>query len=195
MDRVFRLRRHSCNSVCRDRRIADFAPIDISWMSRVIDGLGALKDKLTPFDYWNSPFGWFSFSLGHHTCVGFLNITTYPRRDIISAAIGDVTRSRSLCEVMDGWAVTNTESTCAADVTNQTESVHFKHLEAPGLCSPLCSGRNVYHRIARAEIACVIEALASLFPTDYLHRGRQRNLPKANTMRAGNCRSMTPSIA
>ena len=48
MDRVFRLLRYSCNSVCRDRRIANFAPIDISWVSRVIDGLGALKDKLTP---------------------------------------------------------------------------------------------------------------------------------------------------
>jgi len=102
MDRVCRLLRYSRNSVCRDRRVADFTTMDIFWISRVIDGLGALKDELTPFDYQNSPFGWLFFSLGHHSCVSFLNITTDPRRDIIGAAIGDVTRSRILCEMMDG---------------------------------------------------------------------------------------------
>ena len=131
MDRVCRLLGHSCNCVCRDRRVADFAPIDISWISRVIVGLGALNDKLTPFDYWNLPFGWFYSLLGYHIRVIIIYIYIDPSRDIISAVIGDATRSWSLCKMMDGWAVLNTESACAADVTNQTASVNFKHLEAP----------------------------------------------------------------
>ena len=42
----------------------------------------------------------------------------------------------------------------------------LKHLEASGLCSYLGRGRNVYHRITRAEIACIIDALARFFLTD-----------------------------
>lgn len=114
-------------------------------------------------------------------------MTTDPRLDIIGAALADVTRSRILCEMMDGRAFTNKELACAAGVTAQTASVHLKHLEVAGLSISLRSGRNVYHRIASAEVAGVLEALASLSPTDHLNRAKNRNLPETDTMRARSC--------
>lgn len=114
-------------------------------------------------------------------------MTTEPRLDIIGAALADATRSRILCEMMDGRAFTNKELACAANVTAQTASAHLKHLEAAGLSTSLRSGRNVYHRIANAEVAGVLEALAGLSPTDHLTRAKNRPLPKADTMRARSC--------
>jgi len=112
---------------------------------------------------------------------------TEPRLDIIGSALADVTRSRILCEMMDGRAFTNKELAFAANVTAQTASVHLKHLKNAGLTSSLRSGRNVYHSIASAEVAEVLEALATLSPTDHLHRAKNRNLPNADTMRVRSC--------
>lgn len=114
-------------------------------------------------------------------------MTTEPRLDIIGAALADATRTRILCEMMDGRAFTNKELACAADVSAQTASAHLKHLEAAGLSSSLRSGRNVYHRIASAEVAGVLEALASLSPTDHLLRAKHRRLPEVDTLRARSC--------
>lgn len=114
-------------------------------------------------------------------------MTTEPRLDIIGAALADASRSRILCEMMDGRAFTNKELACAADVTAQTASVHLKHLEAAGLTASVRSGRNVYHRIANADVAAVLEALAGLSPTDHLSRAKNRTLPKADAMRARSC--------
>jgi DNA-binding transcriptional ArsR family regulator len=114
-------------------------------------------------------------------------MTTEPRLDIIGAALADASRSRILCELMDGRAFTNKELACAAEVTAQTASAHLKRLEAAGLSSSVRSGRNVYHRIASTEVAEVLEALASLSPTDHLHRAKNRNLPEVDTMRARSC--------
>lgn len=114
-------------------------------------------------------------------------MTTEPRLDIIGSALADSSRSRILCEMMDGRAFTNKELASAAGVTAQTASVHLKHLEAAGLISSLRSGRNVYYRIASAQVAGVLEALAGLSPTDHLHRAKIRNLPEVNTMRARCC--------
>ena len=110
-----------------------------------------------------------------------------PRLDIIGAALADPSRSRILCELMDGRAFTNKELACAARITAQTASAHLKHLEAAGLTSSLRSGRNVYHHIASEDVAAILESLASLSPTDHLHRAKIRNLPGANTMRARSC--------
>ncbi len=114
-------------------------------------------------------------------------MTTEPRLDIIGAALADPSRSRILCEMMDGRAFTNKELACSANVTAQTASVHLKHLEAAGLTTSLRSGRNIYHRIANAEVASVLEALASLSPTDHLQRATKRSLPDADAMRARSC--------
>ncbi|SFL23464.1 transcriptional regulator, ArsR family [Pseudovibrio ascidiaceicola] len=111
-------------------------------------------------------------------------MTAEPRLDIIGAALADSSRSRILCEMMDGRAFTNKELACAAKISAQTASVHLKQLQAAGLTSSIRSGRCVYHRIASEDVACVLEALAGLSPTDHLHRAK---MPEANTLRARSC--------
>lgn len=114
-------------------------------------------------------------------------MTIEPRLDIIGAALADASRSRILCEMMDGRAFTNKELACAAEISAQTASVHLKQLQAAGLTSSIRSGRCIYHRIANENVAEVLEALAGLSPTDHLHRATSRKLPEANTMRARSC--------
>lgn len=93
-----------------------------------------------------------------------------PRLDIIGAALADPSRSRILCELMDGRAFTNKELACAANVRPQTASAHLRQLEQAGLTASLRSGRHVYHRIANAEVAAILEGLAQLSPTDHVSR-------------------------
>ena len=107
-----------------------------------------------------------------------------PRLDIIGAALADPSRSRILCELMDGRAFTNKELACAAEISPQTASAHLKQLEGAGLTSALRSGRHIYHRVANAEVARVLEALATLSPTDHLAR---RGRTAADTQRARCC--------
>jgi len=112
---------------------------------------------------------------------------TEPRLDIIGAALADPSRSRILCEMMDGRAFTNKELACSANVTAQTASAHLKLLEAAGLTVSLRSGRNIYHRIANAEVAGVLETLSSLSPTDHLYRTKKNNPLDADAMCARSC--------
>lgn len=107
-----------------------------------------------------------------------------PRLDIIGAALADPSRSRILCELMDGRAFTNKELACAANVSPQTASVHLKQLELAGLTTSLRSGRHIYHRVANADVAQVLERLATLSPTDHLARPGQA---AADTRRARSC--------
>ena len=107
-----------------------------------------------------------------------------PRLDIIGAALADPSRSRMLCELMDGRAFTNKELACAAGVSPQTASAHLKQLEATSLTASLRSGRHVYHRIATAEVAQALEGLALLSPTDHLARSGRLG---AETRRARTC--------
>ena len=120
-------------------------------------------------------------------------MTIEPRLDIIGAALADPSRSRILCELMDGRAFTNKELACAANVSPQTASAHLKQLEQAGLTASLRSGRHVYHRIANAEVAVILEGLAQLSPTDHLLRPGQigtdtrqaRSCYKESTVKCG----------
>ncbi|MBN8290541.1 winged helix-turn-helix transcriptional regulator [Rhodobacter sp. NTK016B] len=111
-------------------------------------------------------------------------MTVEPRLDIIGAALGDPSRSRILCEMMDGRAFTNKELASAAKVSPQTASAHLKQLESAGLTASVRSGRHVYHRIAGADVAEVLEGLASLSPTDHLKRPGKA---ATDTQRARSC--------
>ncbi len=97
-----------------------------------------------------------------------------PRLDIIGAALAEQSRSRMLCELMDGRAFTNKELACAAGISPQTASGHLRQLQAAGLTCSLRSGRHVYHRLANAEVARVLETMASLSPSDHLSRGARQ---------------------
>ncbi len=93
-----------------------------------------------------------------------------PRLDIIGAALADPSRARILCELMDGRAFTNKELSCAANIAPQTATAHLKQLERAGLTTSLRSGRHVYHRIANARVASVLENLSTLVPDDHVRR-------------------------
>ena len=92
--------------------------------------------------------------------------------EIIGAALADPSRSRMLCELMDGRAYTNKELACAAEITAQTASAHLKQLQQAGMTVSLRSGRHVYHRLANEQVAVVLESIASLSPVDHLQRLR-----------------------
>jgi DNA-binding transcriptional ArsR family regulator len=111
-------------------------------------------------------------------------MTIEPRLDIIGAALADPSRSRILCELMDGRAFTNKELACAAGITPQTASAHLKQLKMAGLTTSLRSGRHVYHQIANADVASALEGLACLSPTDHLTRNIRSGL---NTQLARSC--------
>ena len=102
-------------------------------------------------------------------------MTAEPRLDIIGAALADSSRSRILCTLMDGRAFTNKELASAANISPQTASAHLKQLRSAGLTSSQQSGRHVYHRIANAEVASVLERLATLSPMDHLARSPRRD--------------------
>lgn len=112
------------------------------------------------------------WSQGHHDDT-IPVMTIEPRLDIIGAALADPSRARILCALMDGRALTNKELSCAAGITPQTASAHLKHLQSAGLTTSLRSGRHIYHQIVSAEVASVLENLASLSSTDHLVRDRR----------------------
>ncbi len=112
---------------------------------------------------------------------------TNPRLDILGAAFADPSRSRILCELMDGRAFTNKELACAANITAQTASAHLKQLKAAGLTVSLRSGRCTYHQIAGVEVARALEVLASLSPTDHLRLDRYRRCKDAHALIARSC--------
>lgn len=114
-------------------------------------------------------------------------MNTEPRLNIIGAALADPTRSRILCEMMDGRAFTNKELACAANVAAQTASAHLKHLETAGLTKSLRSGRHVYHQISNVDVAGVLEALAGLSPTNHVCSTGKRGAPGIDALIARSC--------
>ncbi|MGR3621996.1 ArsR/SmtB family transcription factor [Pseudophaeobacter sp.] len=99
---------------------------------------------------------------------------TTPRFDIIGQAISDASRTRMLCELMEGRSFTNKELASAAGITAQTASAHLRLLQDAGLVLAEKRGRCVFHRLANAEVAGVLEQLATIAPSDHLIRAQRR---------------------
>lgn len=99
---------------------------------------------------------------------------TTPRFDIIGQAISDASRTRMLCELMEGRSFTNKELASAAGITAQTATAHLRMLQNAGLVVAEKRGRCVFHRLANAEVAHVLEQLASIAPSDHLIRAQRR---------------------
>ncbi|PCJ06458.1 MAG: transcriptional regulator [Rhodobacteraceae bacterium] len=97
-----------------------------------------------------------------------------PRFDILGQAISDASRTRMLCELMEGRAYTNKELASAAGITPQTATAHLRILKNAGLVLAEKSGRCVYHRLAGPEVAQALEQLAAIAPADSLYRAQQR---------------------
>lgn len=97
-----------------------------------------------------------------------------PRFDILGQAIGDASRTRMLCELMEGRAYTNKELASAAGITPQTATAHLRLLCGAGLVVAEKRGRCVYHRLAGAEVAQALEQLAAIAPMDSLYLAQRR---------------------
>ncbi|MDE4098498.1 ArsR/SmtB family transcription factor [Phaeobacter gallaeciensis] len=97
-----------------------------------------------------------------------------PRFDILGQAIGDASRTRMLCELMEGRAYTNKELAAAAGITPQTATAHLRMLQEAGLVVAEKRGRCVYHRLSGAEVAQALEQLAAIAPADSLYLAQRR---------------------
>ena len=109
---------------------------------------------------------------------------TTPRFDILGQAISDASRTRMLCELMEGRAYTNKELASAAGITPQTATAHLRMLRDAGLVTAEKSGRCVYHRLAGPEVAQALEQLAAIAPADSLYRNQQRKAGDLATVRS-----------
>ncbi|OIQ31423.1 MAG: transcriptional regulator [Alphaproteobacteria bacterium MedPE-SWcel] len=97
-----------------------------------------------------------------------------PRFDILGQAISDASRTRMLCELMEGRSFTNKELAGAAGITPQTATAHLRLLQHAGLVIAQKRGRCVYHRLSGPEVAQALEQLAAIAPADSLYRAQRR---------------------
>ncbi len=80
----------------------------------------------------------------------------------VAALIADPARAKMLWTLIDGTTRPAGELAYAANVSAQSASAHLAKLVAGGLLASEVQGRHRYFRIANAEVAGVLEALASL---------------------------------
>jgi DNA-binding transcriptional ArsR family regulator len=80
----------------------------------------------------------------------------------VAAAIGDPARARMLAALLGGRALPATDLARAAGVAPSTASAHLARLTAAGLVAVEPAGRHRYHRLAGADVAHAVEALAAI---------------------------------
>ena len=76
--------------------------------------------------------------------------------------------------LMDGRAYTNKELASVAGISPQTATAHLRILGEAGLITATKSGRCVYHRIATAEVAEMLERMAAVAPMNDLYLAQRR---------------------
>ena len=86
----------------------------------------------------------------------------HPDLAFVAGAIADPTRGRMLMSLMRGQALTATELALNGGVTPSTASSHLARLIDAGLVSVARQGRHRYFRIARPEVAEMLEGMANL---------------------------------
>jgi DNA-binding transcriptional ArsR family regulator len=102
-----------------------------------------------------------------------------------AALIGDPSRAAMLQALMDGRAQPAGALAWAAGLTAQAASNHLAKLVEGGLLRVEREGRHRYYRLANAEVAHALEALAVLAaPVRSLEQPRS---PQARALREGRC--------
>jgi DNA-binding transcriptional ArsR family regulator len=96
----------------------------------------------------------------HESPMNMTNPNFEPRFARVAATIGDPTRARMLASLLDGAMMTAGEIARACDVTPQTASVHLAKLVHAELLSMRTQGRHRYFKLADADVAHALEALA-----------------------------------
>jgi DNA-binding transcriptional ArsR family regulator len=95
----------------------------------------------------------------------------------IAALIGEPTRVVMLWSLSGGQARPASELAFYANVSAQNASAHLARLVEAGLLAVEARGRHRYYRLAGAEVAHAIEALAALVPS----AKEMANLPSRQT--------------
>ena len=84
----------------------------------------------------------------------------------IGMLVGEPARAAILAALMDGRALTATELSRVAGVTPQTASSHLARLTAANLVSGQKQGRYRYHKLARPEVARMLEGIMQIASAD-----------------------------
>src|SRR5262249_62409832 len=82
----------------------------------------------------------------------------------IAALVGEPTRVMMLWSLRGGEASPASELAFCANVSAQNASAHLARLVEAGMLTVEARGRHRYYRLAGAEVANAIEALAALAP-------------------------------
>ena len=90
------------------------------------------------------------------------NIPDIPDIARIAGVVADPTRGRMLMALMAGKALTATELALDGGVSPSTASSHLARLSASGLVVMLKQGRHRYFRIARPEVAEMLEGMIAV---------------------------------
>ncbi|MDQ2780455.1 MAG: ArsR family transcriptional regulator, partial [Pseudomonadota bacterium] len=83
-----------------------------------------------------------------------------PRFGRVAALVADPSRAQMLCLLLHGAHASATELAAAASVSAPTASAHLRQLLDAGLLACEARGRHRYYRLADAEVARALEALA-----------------------------------
>lgn len=110
---------------------------------------------------------------------------TEPRVAGIAALVADASRARMLCFLLGGEWASASELAQAAGVTAATASGHLARLLAGGLVVCESRGRHRYYRMADAEVAHALEALALVADRD--SHARAWSTPGRERLRFARC--------
>ena len=91
-------------------------------------------------------------------------MATGPRLDEIARLLGDRSRADMLSALMDGREWTGRELAAVVNVTPSTASSHLQRLIDGAIVSATAHGRHKYYRIARPDVAEMLETLMALAP-------------------------------
>jgi len=108
-----------------------------------------------------------------------------PRIARVAALVADPARSRMLCRLLSGEYATAGELARAASVTPSTASEHLARLLDAGFVVAEPRGRHRYYRLADAEVAHALEALALV--AERGERNRAWNHPSREELRGARC--------
>src|SRR5262249_3034688 len=115
------------------------------------------------------------------------HLTMDVKKDLaeIAALIGEPTRAVMLWSLLGGQARPASELAFNAEVSAQNASAHLSRLVEAGMLVVEAQGRHRYYRLANAEVAHAIEALAALAPSAKemarIPRGQTPDLKYART--------------
>jgi DNA-binding transcriptional ArsR family regulator len=113
----------------------------------------------------------------------------------IGALVGDPGRANMLLALLNGRALTAQELATHAGVSPQTTSVHLARLLSAGLIGMERQGRHRYHRLASAQVAAMLEAMAQVAAADPSSASRRPSRPNPRDLALHSARTCYDHLA